>query len=72
MADGDRAQRKIIPFPGRRVDDKPAMPLRLMAMVIAALMAGQTLQVMQASPRAEPAASSDAIDLPMPPAMPSR
>lgn len=72
MADGDRAQRKIIPFPGRRVDERPAMPLRLMALVIAALMAGQALQVMQASRRAEPAALPDAIDLPVPPALPGR
>ncbi|MNT79265.1 hypothetical protein D3C72_2185820 [compost metagenome] len=72
MADGDRAQRKIIPFPGRRVDDTPAFPLRLMAMVVAALMAGQALQVLLAPRHAEPAALPDAIDLPMPPAMPGR
>ncbi|MNS35033.1 hypothetical protein D3C72_671750 [compost metagenome] len=72
MAPGDRTPRKIIPFPGRRVDEKPAFPLRLAAIVIAALLAGQTLQVLQTAGRVEPVAMPDAIDMPVLPAIPGR
>jgi hypothetical protein len=68
----DRAPCKIIPFPGRRVDEKPAFPLRLAAIVVAALVAGKALQALPAPRHAAPAAAPDTLDLPMPPAVPGR